>query len=162
MSNDLTETRTVDPETGGEKGTKLPQLGAIDPLAILALSKIAGFGANKYSHFNYLKGTKWSLMFDAMMRHALLFWQGYENDGDELPEGHPDKERASGLPHMAHAAWMALALVSFSERGLGADNRYVQPVDLHEVFEEAMKTPIVDILENQHKRERPPMILTQG
>lgn len=104
------ETR-VTAETGGQKGKKLTQLGAVDPLALIELGRVAGMGANKYRAFNFLRGYEWSLSFNAMMRHALLFWSGEDRDAE------------SGLPHMAHAAWMALSLVSFMERGLGTDDR---------------------------------------
>ncbi len=101
--------------TGGQKGKKLTQLGALDPVSLIELARVAGMGANKYAAFNFLKGYDWSLSFNAMMRHALLFWSGEDTD----PE--------SGLNHMAHAAWMALCLVSFVERGLGTDDRFKQP-----------------------------------
>lgn len=106
------ETRVTNEATGGQKGKKITQLGAIDPAALIELGRVAGMGADKYEAFNYLKGYDWSLSFNALMRHALLFWSGEDRD----PE--------SGYSHMAHAAWMALALVSFSERGLGNDDRY--------------------------------------
>lgn len=105
------ETRITDRATGGQKGAKLTQLGALDPIALIQLSRVAGMGANKYAAHNFLKGYDWSLSFNAMMRHALLFWSGEDAD----PE--------SGLPHMAHAAWMALCLVSFLERSVGTDDR---------------------------------------
>lgn len=105
------EVRVTDSKTGGQKGKKLTQLGALDPVALIALARVAGMGANKYSAHNYLKGYDWSLSFNQLMRHALLFWAGEEDD----PE--------SGLPHMAHAAWACLALVSFAERDLGNDDR---------------------------------------
>lgn len=108
------EHRVTDEATGGQKGKKLTQIGALDPLALIVIGRVAGMGAEKYAAFNYLRGYDWSLSFNAMMRHALLFWSGEDRD----PE--------SGLNHMAHAAWMALSLVSFSERGLGSDDRYRQ------------------------------------
>jgi len=109
------ETRVTDEATGGQKGKKLTQLGSLDPVALIELARVAGMGANKYAAFNYLKGYDWSLSFNALMRHALLFWAGETHD----PE--------SGLNHMAHAAWMALSLVSFSERDLGTDDRPETP-----------------------------------
>jgi hypothetical protein len=135
------ETRVTDYATGGQKGTKLTRLGAMDPVAIIALARIAGMGAEKYSQFNYLKGFDYDLAFNAMMRHALLFWTGEDND----PE--------SGLPHMAHAAWMALALVSFVERGIGNDTRFrqqptsvlVEPVatdDLTQAWQDWLNAPV--------------------
>jgi hypothetical protein len=106
------EVRMVDPETGGMKGSKPVQLGWIDPLALERVGEVAGFGAEKYEKFNYLKGYDWSLSINALYRHFLRFLDGEDND----PE--------SGLPHMAHAAWQCLALVSFAERGLGTDDRF--------------------------------------
>jgi hypothetical protein len=105
------ETRVTDPGSGGQKGKKLTQVGALDPVALIELSRVAGMGANKYAAHNFLRGYDYSLSFNAMMRHALLFWAGEDAD----PE--------SGLSHMAHAAWMALSLVSFVERGVGNDDR---------------------------------------
>lgn len=105
------ETIVVDPETGGEKGQKHLQLGAIDPIALLELGRVAAMGAEKYAAFNYLKGYDWRLSMDAMQRHMLLFWSGEDCD----PE--------SGALHTAHAAWHGLALTSFSARALGTDTR---------------------------------------
>lgn len=105
------EVRVTDPTTGGQKGQKASQLGTIDPVALLELGKVGGFGANKYEAFNYLRGYDWRLSFDALQRHALAFWAG------------EDKDPESGLSHMAHAAWHALALVSFESRRLGRDTR---------------------------------------
>lgn len=105
------ETQTTDEATGGRKGVKLTQVGALDPIALIALARVAGHGASKYAAFNYLKGYDWSKSFDAMQRHAMLFWAGEEID----PE--------SGQPHITMAAWHALALTSFQLRRIGTDNR---------------------------------------
>src|SRR5512141_2583888 len=96
------EVRVVDPTTGGAKGQKLAQLGAIDPLALIELAKVAGYGTRKHDRMNFMKGYTWALSTDALFRHFLAFLNGEQND----PE--------SGLPHMAHAAWHALALTTFS------------------------------------------------
>jgi len=106
------ETRVVDPVTGGAKGKKPEELGFIDPLSLEYLARVASYGAAKYEDpFNYLKGYSWSLSYNAMHRHARAHWAGELID----PE--------SGLPHMAHAAWHALAQVSFQLRGVGTDDR---------------------------------------
>lgn len=111
--NDLhdDETRITDKNTGGQKGRKLTQLGALDPVALIEVARVAGMGANKYAAHNFLKGYDWSLSYNAMMRHALLFWAGEDDD----PE--------SGLSHMGHVAWMALCLISFQRRAIGTDDR---------------------------------------
>lgn len=118
------EIRTVS-ATGGEKGRKNAELGSVDPLALLKLAEVSGFGARKYAAFNYLKGYDWSLSFNALQRHALAFWNGEDVDDE------------SGLPHIAHAAWHALALVSFLERGLGTDDRFKQPAPPPSFLEDA-------------------------
>jgi len=104
------EVRTVS-ATGGEKGMKSAQLGAIDPIALLELAEVAGYGTAKYARGNYLKGYDWSLCFDAAQRHLLTFWSGTDRDDE------------STLLHAAHAAWHCLALVSFIERKIGTDDR---------------------------------------
>ncbi len=108
-------TERITSRTGGQKDKKLAQLGALDPLALLALAEIAGAGAEKYDRYNFLKGYDWSLSYDACQRHLNLFWAG-----DDLDE-------ESGQPHLAHAAWHCLAMLSFHLRELGDDDRFVQP-----------------------------------
>ena len=106
------ETIITDPKTGGMKGQKLPQYGAIESMALMEVAKVAGFGAKKYDRYNYLKGFKWSLSYDALQRHLHLFWSGQ------------DKDEESGLYHLAHACWHCLALISYSLYGLGTDDRW--------------------------------------
>lgn len=109
----MKETITTDPETGGQKAQKPIQLGAIDPIALLELGRVAAMGAEKYDAFNYLKGFDWRLHVDAAMRHLLLFWLG------------EDRDEESGAHHCAHAAWHLLGLVSQDVRGIGTDTRPV-------------------------------------
>ena len=106
------ETRVTNPKTGGEKGSKPAQLGAVDPASLLELASVAGMGSSKYARYNFCKGVDWSLFFDAMMRHSLAFWGGEDVD----PE--------SGLPHMAHAAWHACALLTMMRRHRDLDDRF--------------------------------------
>lgn len=111
-TNPKQETRITDPDTGGQKGSKLTQMGAMDPLAIATVGQVAGFGAQKYERYNFARGYRWSLSYDALQRHLMAFWNGENTD----PE--------SGLPHLAHAAWHCLALLTFSLRGRGTDDRF--------------------------------------
>ena len=111
-TNPKTEVRVTDPVTGGQKGSKLAQLGALDPRALLEVGSVAGFGTYKYARYNFAKGYRWSLSFDALQRHLLAFWDGEDTD----PE--------SGLHHVAHAAWHCLALLTFAMRGKGTDDRF--------------------------------------
>ena len=106
------EVVVTDPETGGQKGMKQAQLGAIDPEALYTLAKVAGLGTSKYSRNNYRRGYAWSLSYDAAQRHMMRFWAGEDID----PE--------SGLPHVAHAAWHMLALLTFQREHPSFDDRY--------------------------------------
>lgn len=107
----MKEVRVVDPNTGGEKGQKQAQLGALDPITLLRIAEVAGFGMDKYARYNFMKGYAWSLSFDALERHLLQFWSG------------EDLDEESGLPHVAHAAWHCLTLLSFMMRERGTDDR---------------------------------------
>ena len=101
-------------ETGGEKGVKGARLGGADPLALIELAKVYGYGEQKYARYNYLKGYPWSLSVDALFRHLLAFLAGEERDQE------------SGLLHTAHVAWHGLTLTSFLLRGVGTDDRVIQ------------------------------------
>ena len=79
----------------------------------LRVAEVAGFGGAKYDRYNFPKGYRWSLSFDALQRHLLAYWGGQDNDEE------------SGLPHLAHAAWHCLALTAFMDRELGTDDRPV-------------------------------------
>jgi hypothetical protein len=113
-----TEERVTDPTTGGQKGRKLAEMGALDPSALLSVAEVAGYGSRKYARLNFMKGYAWSLSYDAMQRHLHAFWGGTDIDAE------------SGLPHLAHAGWHALALLAFMQRGLGTDDRYKNPRDI--------------------------------
>ncbi len=106
------ETRITSP-TGGEKGMKPVQLHAMPREALWELGKVYHFGAEtkEYGDYNFRKGYRWSLSYDAMMRHMILFWDG------------EDRDEESGFHHMAHAAWQALTLLFFSLTGRGTDDR---------------------------------------
>ena len=106
------EIRAVDSETGGEKGLKDCQLGAVDPASLWEVGKVAGFGGVKYERYNFAKGYRWSLSYDALQRHLMLFWGG------------EDKDKDSGLYHLAHAAWHCLTLLTFLLRSRGTDDRF--------------------------------------
>jgi hypothetical protein len=111
------EVRTTS-STGGQKGQKLAQMSSLDPHALSVVAEVAGFGAQKYSKLNFMKGYDWSLSYDALQRHLHAFWNGQDRDDE------------SGLLHLGHAAWHCLAMISFFERGLGTDDRYSSTPEL--------------------------------
>lgn len=109
------EVRVVDPTTGGMKGSKPVKLSLVPPRMLQVLGEVYGNGAKKYDRENWRRGYRWSLSFDALMRHALAFWEGEELD-DPAKGG-------DGLPHMMHAAFHCFALATFADEGLGTDDR---------------------------------------
>jgi hypothetical protein len=107
----MDEVRTVS-ATGGAKGAKGVELHALPRSALEAVGKVYHFGAQKYEDYNFRRGYKWSLSYDAMMRHQIAFWDGEDLD----PE--------SGLPHMAHVMWHAATLIEFMVSHPDYDDRY--------------------------------------
>lgn len=107
---DMTETRIVDPNSGGEKGSKLARFSLIPSEAMWALAEHYGLGAKKYADRNWEKGYKWSLSIDALERHLHQWKLGERKD----PE--------TGSSHMIAVLWHAVALFIFELRKIGTDD----------------------------------------
>lgn len=75
------------------------------------LTKVYTKGAEKYADRNWEKGMSWSRCVGSLLRHTFRFCLGERND----PE--------TGLHHMAHAAWNAIALCVYDLRQVGTDDR---------------------------------------
>lgn len=105
------ETRVVDPSTGGAKGQKLARFDLLPSDALWAVAEHYGKGAAKYEERNWERGYAWSLSYGALQRHLNQFWSG--EDVDAELQG----------PHLAAAAFHVLALLAFSLRGAGTDDR---------------------------------------
>lgn len=95
------EIRVTDPETGGQKGQKAEQYSLLPVEALATVARVYAYGAEKYSRNNWRLGYEWHLSYDAMQRHLNAFWGGEDID----PE--------SGLPHLAHAMFHGLTLLTF-------------------------------------------------
>lgn len=74
-------------------------------------------GAQKYADRNWELGMPWSKVIAPLLRHTFAWMRGERVD----PE--------TGLHHMAHVAWNALALVCYERRGIGTDDRVITPLD---------------------------------
>lgn len=98
-------------ETGGSKGVKAARFELIPAKPLFLLAKLFGWGTKKYAVRNWERGYEWSKSFGAMMRHAWAHWAGEDID----PE--------SGLPHMIHVAWHALAQTEWLETHPEFDDR---------------------------------------
>lgn len=110
----MSEIRITDPTTGGQKGQKPERFDLIPWDALQEVARVYGKGAEKYEPNNWLRGYKWSLSFGALLRHVTQFWLGKEYD---------DGPGGTGCRHLACAAFHCLALMTFSMRKLGTDDR---------------------------------------
>jgi len=105
------ETRVIDPDTGGEKGTKLERYDLIPVTPLESVARHYGVGATKYADRNWERGYLWSLSFAAMMRHAWAFWGGEDIDVE------------TGSPHLAAVVFHAFALMEYATTHPEKDDR---------------------------------------
>lgn len=105
------EVIAIDPETGGMKGRKLERYDLIAVWPLRMLARVYEHGTHKYADRNWEVGYPWSWSYAACQRHLNAFWGGEWLDSD------------SGLPHLAHAAWHCITMMTFLRRGIGTDDR---------------------------------------
>jgi hypothetical protein len=78
--------------------------------ALEQVAQVSSFGSRKYAARNWELGMSWSRMVGSLLRHLYARMRGERLDPD------------SNLPHLAHAAWNALALCAYDLRGVGRDD----------------------------------------
>lgn len=83
----------------------------LEPFAIEQLVRVFTKGADKYAPNNWLRGLPWMDVVASLERHIAEFKKGDDFDSE------------TGLLHMAHAAWNALAIVSYYKHRPEFDNR---------------------------------------
>lgn len=83
----------------------------LEPFAMEQLAKVFTKGAEKYEPNNWLKGMEWSKCLASLKRHVAAFEKG------------EDFDKETGCFHLAHAAWNALALVSYAKHYPQGDDR---------------------------------------
>lgn len=110
------ETRVVDPETGGAKGSKLARFDMIPPDVLWELAEHYGKGEQKYPSDeaglpNWMRGYNWELSYAAMQRHLVQWALG------------EDKDAETGSSHLIAVMWHAAALRWFELHGKGRDYR---------------------------------------
>lgn len=105
------EVRYVDPETGGEKGTKPARYDLIPEMPLHALAEHCGRGAAKYDDHNWRRGYPWSISFNALNRHLWAWWNGEDID----PE--------LGSHHLDAVMWHAFTLREYAEAHKERDDR---------------------------------------
>ena len=89
-----------------------PRMDLLDPDFLVGVSKVLGFGAQKYAAHNWRLGLDASRTYAALLRHLTSFWNGEDLD----PE--------SGLPHLYHAACMLMFLAWTIEHKPEHDDRW--------------------------------------
>ncbi len=65
----------------------------------------------------------WSRCYNSLCRHLYVWWAGERYDEE------------TGLPHLAHVAWNALALLTYELRGIGQDDRQAAKTDVREILQ---------------------------
>lgn len=99
--------------SGGQKGVKPERHSLLPRQGLDAIARVFAFGATKYADHNWRLGYEWTKSFDALLRHVQS-----ANDGETY-----DPE--SGLPHLAHAGFHILVLLTWLEQqGEGPDNPF--------------------------------------
>jgi hypothetical protein len=99
------------------------RLDLIPPEWTWALGQVMTKGAEKYAPRNWEKGMAWTKMIGCLSRHLIRFICGEKYD------------RETGCHHLAHAAWNALALMSYDIRQIGQNDLVGKPEWLNEVLE---------------------------
>lgn len=98
-----------------------------EPFAINEVAKVFTKGQIKYPDppHNWLYGMDWSKCIASLKRHINAFERGEDFDFDSNCEDckKGDCKNHTGLYHMAHAAWNALAIVSYYKFFPQGDNR---------------------------------------
>lgn len=111
------EIMTVDPTTGGMKGTKIVQFSLIPPEFLWELAEHYGgntpeFGG-KYPRRNWEKGFEWSKSEDAVFRHFFKWKMGKRYD---------DEADGTGRHHLICACWHLICLFIYDIRKLGTND----------------------------------------
>lgn len=94
----------TDNSTGKKYDTGKPMVGTLArvfPNALMAIGECIEFGTHKYpdpNNWKKVEGAK-TRYLDSLMRHLLKHYMGITGDEE------------TGLPHLAHAAWNALAIL---------------------------------------------------
>lgn len=102
----------VKAQTGGTKhDIGKPRMDLLPFEAIEEVAKVLGFGAARYSPWNWYAGFDYGRLIAASLRHISAFQQGQDND----PE--------SNLSHIAHATANLLFLITLQMKNRGKDDR---------------------------------------
>ena len=105
-----------------------PRVDLLAPEAIMGISHVLTYGANKYSANNWAKGADWSRYYSAMMRHMVAWWAGEDADDE------------TGMSHLWHAGCCLSFLIAYEAREIGNDDRMKGASDVSVVGQESTRT----------------------
>lgn len=105
-------------ETAARFDQGKPRYDLIPPYALHEIVLVYTYGCHKYDPDNWWKGMGWRKVIGPMLRHIFKWMRGEKYDHE------------SGLHHLAHAAWNAIALFCYQAKGLGQDDRHPHSMDL--------------------------------
>jgi len=118
----FTRNETQEAQLGKETAARFdsgkPRYDLIPPYALHEIVLVYTYGCYKYDPDNWWKGMPWRKVIGPMLRHIFKWLRGEKYD----PE--------SGLHHLAHAAWNAIALFCYQVKKLGEDDRQPYSMDL--------------------------------
>jgi hypothetical protein len=129
----MAEVRTTS-ATGGQKGVKPERHDLLPRKGLSAIARVFAFGAEKYADHNWRNRYEWGKSLAALERHvgAVIDGETYDFCDAECSEKKTGGKRKlgtrtcknhSGLPHLAHAGFHVLVLLTWLEEdGEGADN----------------------------------------
>lgn len=129
----MSEVRTTS-STGGQKGVKPERHDLIPVKGVAAIARVFAFGAEKYADHNWRLKYEWGKSLAALNRHIDAFADGETYDAE------------SGLPHLAHAGFHILVLLTWLEEdGEGVDNvfddRWPAAMERARLAKEAEESP---------------------
>lgn len=99
-------------ENGIKHDSGKADLSILSNAALCEIAKAFEFGAKKYGRYNYLKGMEWTRIASALCRHTYAWIWG------------EDRDKESGLHHLAHSGACVVMLLDYVLQGIGTDNRY--------------------------------------
>lgn len=87
------------------------RMDLISPIALEELAKVLGFGAKKYSSWNWSKGINYTRVIAAILRHTYAYLKG------------EDLDKETGVSHMASVMCNAMFLLHFEKLRSEFDDR---------------------------------------
>lgn len=89
-----------------------PPLSLISRTALEEEAKVMAYGVKKYGTHQWRGGMDFSRLVDAALRHVYAFADG------------EDKDKETGLSHLAHARCCLAFLLEFEGLKIGTDDRF--------------------------------------